>query len=56
MFVTIATSAKRPPIAPSVEPALKPNQPNQRISTARPTNGIEWPGITLGLPSRPYLP
>ena len=55
-LVTTATSAKRPPIAPRVEPALKPNQPNQSTSTARPTSGMLWPGITLGLPSLPYLP
>ena len=57
-FVTTATSAKRPgpEIALSVEPGLKPNQPNHRIRTASPTSGIEWPGITFGLPSRPYLP
>src|SRR3954449_10249177 len=38
-FVTTATSAKRPPMAPSVEPALKPNQPNHRMSTDSPTSG-----------------
>ena len=40
-FVTSTTSAKRLPIAPSVEPGLKPNQPSQRIRIPRPTNGIE---------------
>jgi hypothetical protein len=55
-WVTRATSAKRSLPTPSVEPALKPNQPSQRISTPRPTSGIEWPGITRGLPSPPYLP
>ena len=49
-------SPKRPPTAWSVEPGLNPNQPNHRISTASPTSGMLWPGITLGLPSRPYLP
>ena len=48
-LVTTATSAKRPSTAPSVEPALKPNQPNHSISTASPTSGMEWPGITFGL-------
>ncbi len=55
-LVTTATSAKRPPIAPSVEPGLKPNQPSQRISTPRPTSGIECPGIARGSPSGPYFP
>ena len=54
--MTTATSAKRPSIAPSVEPALKPNQPNQSTSTASPTSGMLWPGITFGEPSLPYLP
>jgi hypothetical protein len=55
-WVTSATSAKRPSPTPSVEPALKPNQPSQRIRTPRPTSGIEWPAITRGLPSEPYFP
>ena len=55
-LVTTTTSAKRLPIAPSVEPGLKPNQPSQRMSTPRPTSGIEWPGMARGLPSGPYLP
>ena len=55
-FVTTTTSAKRPPIAPSVEPGLKPNQPNQRMKTPSPTSGMLWPGITFGFPSGPYLP
>ena len=54
--VTSTTSAKRSPLVPSVEPALKPNQPSHRISTPRPTSGIECPGIARGLPSGPYLP
>ena len=40
-FVTRAISAKRLPIAPSVEPGLNPNQPSHRISTPRPTSGME---------------
>ena len=55
-FVTRTISAKRLPIAPSVEPGLNPNQPSHRISTPRPTSGMEWPGIARGLPSGPYLP
>ena len=55
-LVTTTTSAKRPPIAPRVEPGLNPNQPSQRISTPRPTSGIECPGIARGLPSFVYLP
>ena len=54
--MTIAISGKRPSIALSVEPGLKPNQPSHRISTPRPNSGIEWPGIARGLPSVPYLP
>ncbi len=55
-IVTSATSGKRPSSAPSVEPGLKPNQPSHRISTPRPKNGIECPGIARGVPSAPYLP
>ena len=55
-LVTTTTSAKRPPTAPRVEPGLNPNHPNHRMNTARPTSGMLWPGITLGLPSLPYLP
>ncbi len=54
--VTSMTSAKRLPLVPSVEPPLKPNQPSHRISTPRPTSGIECPGSARGLPSGPYLP
>ena len=54
--MTSTISAKRLPIAPSVEPGLNPNQPSHRISTPRPTSGIECPGIARGLPSGPYLP
>src|SRR5919198_5116414 len=63
MLVTRTMSAKRmSPFCPvelsalSVEPGLNPNQPNQRMKVARPTNGMLWPGITLGFPSGPYLP
>ena len=62
-LVTITMSAKRMSwptpvelIAERVEPGLKPNQPNQRMKVAKPTNGIECPGITLGLRPGPYLP
>ncbi len=41
-FVLIATLAiKLPSPAPSVEPGLKPNQPNHRINTPRDARGIE---------------
>ncbi len=64
MLVTSTMSAKRMLLgwpgtelrALRVEPGLNPNHPNQRMNVARPTNGMLWPGITLGLPSAPYLP
>ena len=40
----------------SVEPGLKPNQPNQRISVPRTANGMLWPGIGFARPSFPNLP
>src|SRR5918997_1355374 len=43
--VTTATSASRPSVADSVEPGLKPNQPKNRMTTPRPTSGIECPGM-----------
>ena len=55
-IVTIATSAKRPSVTPSVEPALKPNQPMSRMNMPRPRMYMLWPGIGRGLPSEPYLP
>ena len=50
------TSPKNESAVPNVEPPLNPNQPIQRIITARPTNGIECPGIARGEPSAAYLP
>ena len=55
-LVVTAMSAKRAPTAPSVEPGLKPNQPNQRIRTPSTASGIEWPGIGCGLPFASNLP
>ena len=55
-FVVTAMSAKRAPTAPSVEPGLKPNQPNHRISTPRIASGMEWPGIGWALPFASNLP
>ena len=42
--------------AASSEPALKPNQPNQRMNTPITAYPMLWPGIARGLPSSPYLP
>ena len=39
--VTTATSANRVSVAFSVEPALKPNQPMNRMITPRPASGME---------------
>ena len=55
-WVVTTTSVKRPSSALSVEPGLKPNQPNQRMKIDRPNSGMLWPGIGRGLPSGPYLP
>src|SRR5918998_4859147 len=54
--VLSATSAKATPSVVKVEPALNPYQPTQRMTTPRPTSGIECPGIARGRPSLPYLP
>ena len=49
--------SRRPPKStPSVEPGLKPNQPNQRMITPSVTNAMLWPGIAFGFPSRSNLP
>ena len=42
--------------APSVEPGLKPNQPNARMKQPSSTIVMSWPGMALGEPSRRYLP
>jgi hypothetical protein len=55
-WVFSMTSPKNEPALSNVEPPLKPNQPIHRITTPRPTSGIEWPGIARALPSGPYLP
>ena len=58
-FVFSATYAKKPTppkSTPSVEPGLKPNQPNQRMITPSVVYAMLCPGIAFGLPSRSNLP
>src|SRR5258708_28453751 len=55
-LVVTTTSAKCRLVAFSVDPGLKPNQPNQRMITPSWESGMLCPGMALGLPSRPYLP
>ena len=53
-FVFSATYAKKPTPPKStlsVEPGLKPNQPNQRMITPSVVNAMLWPGMALGFPS-----
>ncbi len=54
--VVTATEAKSAPTAASVEPALNPYQPNQRMNTPSAPSMSEWPGIAFGLPFSSYLP
>jgi hypothetical protein len=49
-------SAKCRLVAFSVDPGLKPNQPNQRMTTPSCASGMLCPGMALGRPSRLYLP
>jgi hypothetical protein len=44
------------PLAPSVEPGLKPNQPNARMKVPMAAMFRLWPGKTLEEPSLLYLP
>ncbi len=54
--VVTATLAKSAPTAASVEPALKPYQPNHRMNTPSAPRVSEWPGMARGLPLSSYLP
>src|SRR5262245_13311887 len=55
-FVFTATTEMRRSVEPSVEPGLKPIQPNKRIKVPVTTNAMLCAGNGLGLPSRPYFP
>ncbi len=55
MVFTAMTAMRRSPPA-SVEPALKPNQPNARMKVPATAIGMLWPGIALGVPSFVNLP
>ena len=58
-FVLSATYEKKPTPPKStlsVEPGLKPNQPNHRMITPSVTNAMLCPGIAFGLPSAPNFP
>ena len=55
-FVLIAMTEMRRSVAPSVEPGLKPIQPNSRMNVPVTTKTMLCAGNARGLPSRPYLP
>src|SRR5262249_20185482 len=59
-LVVSATYPKYPILLPvttaSVEPGLKPNQPNQRMIVPRTAYGMLCPGIGFARPSFPNLP
>ena len=55
-FVLIATTEIRRSVAPSVEPGLKPIQPNNRMKVPVTTNARLCAGKARGLPSAPYFP
>ena len=54
--VVVRTKEVRPGSALNTEPPLKPNHPNQRISTPAAAKGRLCPGIASGLPSLSYFP
>ncbi len=58
IVLTATELMRRLPLAdaPSVEPGLKPNQPNARMKHPSSTIVMSWPGIALAFPSRVYLP
>ena len=55
-FVLIAITDIRKSVAPSVEPGLKPIQPNSRINVPVTTKTMLCAGKARGFPSAPYLP
>src|ERR1700727_1406499 len=55
-FVLMATTEMRKSVAPSVEPGLKPIQPNSRIKVPLTTYTMLCAGNALGFPSGPYFP
>src|ERR1700722_16444724 len=55
-FVLMATTEMRKSVAPSVEPGLKPIQPNNRMNVPMTTYAMLCAGKGRGLPSGPYLP
>src|SRR3954467_9597113 len=55
-MVQTATLGTRPSVAARVDPALNPNQPNDRISVPSTTIGMLCPGMALAEPSLLNLP
>ena len=57
VFTAIEPMRRLPlPEAPSVEPGLKPNQPNARMKQPVSTSTMSCPMMAFGLPVRVYLP
>ncbi len=55
-IVFVATTPMRRSVPASVEPGLKPNQPNARMNVPTMAIGMWWPGIATGLPFLSNLP
>ena len=52
----MAMTPIRRSVPASVEPALKPNQPNARMNVPIMAIGMWWPGMAFAVPSVLYLP
>src|SRR5262245_7414679 len=55
-LVLTAMIEMRRSVAPSVEPGLKPIQPNKRMNVPVTTKGMLWAGKARGLPLASYFP